>query len=273
MSTLTVHQPARPSRPADQIYGTLRAEWIKFRSLRSNRAALVTAFVAILALGIVVCAVTVSGWDHASARDRASFDPVAGALTGGALAQLIIGIVGILMVSAEFSSGTARSTFAAVPDRRMVLGSKAAVLVAITFTMSLASSLIAFIAGQHILAGKHVNVSFSDPGVTRAVIGGALYLTVSGLLGLGIASIVRHTAASIGTLLGVLLVVPSLVGFLPVSTEHTVGRYLPSGAGSAVVKVHPDPWDMAPWTGIALFAGYAIATLVIGAIALRRRDI
>ena len=112
-------------------------------------------------------------------------------------------------------------------------------LAAVTFAVSLASSLISFEVGQRILAGKHLDVSFSDPGVARAVIGGALYLTVSALLGLAIASILRHTAAAIGTLLGVLLVLPSLVRFLPGSLAHTVGRYLPSGAGSAVIKTQP----------------------------------
>ncbi len=80
-------------------------------------------------------------------------------------------------------------------------------------------------------------------------------------------------AAAIGTLLGVLLVVPTLVAFLPTSLSHTVGRYLPSGAGSAVVKTHPDAWDMAPWTGFALYAGYAIAILAVGTTLLRRRDV
>jgi ABC-2 type transport system permease protein len=270
---VTGYGPAATPRPTERFRGSLAAEWTKFRSLRANRAALVTTLVAVVGIGIAVCAATVSGWDHASASDKAAFDPVAGSLTGGALAQLIIGILGILMISSEFSSGTIRSTFAAVPDRRMVVVSKALVLAAVTFTVSLASSLISFEVGQRILAGKHLDVSFSDPGVARAVIGGALYLTVSALLGLAIAGILRHTAAAIGTLLGVLLVLPSLVQFLPGSLSHTVGRYLPSGAGSAVIKTHPDSWDMAPWSGFALYAGYAIALLVVGTILLRRRDV
>jgi ABC-2 type transport system permease protein len=273
MSTITTYDSTTMPGSIDRIRGSLLAEWTKFRSLRANRAALVTAFISVLGIGIIVCAATVKGWDTASAADRAAFDPVAGGLSGGGLAQLIIGVLGVLLISAEFSSGTIRSTLAAVPDRRIVLGSKAAVLAAVTFAVSLASSLIAFLVSQHILAGKHLEATFSDPGVARAVIGGAMYLTVAGLLGLGIASIVRHTAAAIGTLIGVLLVLPTLVGFLPGSLGHTIGRYVPSNAGSAVVKLNPDKWDMAPWTGLALFAGYAVATLVVGGIMLRRRDV
>jgi ABC-2 type transport system permease protein len=272
MSTIA-YAPTVATGSISRIRRSVAAEWTKFRSLRANRAALFTAFVSVLGIGIIVCAATVKGWDTASAADRAAFDPVAGGLSGGGLAQLIIGVLGVLLISAEFHSGTIRSTLAAVPDRRLVLASKAAVLAVVTFAVSLASSVIAFLVSQHILAGKHLDASFSDPGVARAVIGGALYLTVAGLLGLGIASIVRHSAAAIGTLIGVLLVLPSLVGFLPGSLGHNVGRYLPSNAGSAVIKLNPDKWDMAPWTGLALFAGYAVATLVVGTILLRRRDV
>jgi ABC-2 type transport system permease protein len=273
MTTITTYGSAPMPGAVDRVRGSLLAEWTKFRSLRANRAALFTAFASVVGIGIIVCAATVKGWDTASAADRAAFDPVAGGLSGGGLAQLIIGVLGVLLISSEFSSGTIRSTFAAVPDRRLVLGSKAAVLATVTFVVSMASSLVAFLVSERILAGKHLEATFSDPGVARAVIGGALYLTVAGLLGLGIASILRHTAAAIGTLIGVLLVLPSLVGFLPGSLAHSVGRYLPSNAGSAVIKLNPDKWDMAPWTGLALFAGYAIATLAIGAVLLRRRDV
>jgi ABC-2 type transport system permease protein len=273
MTTIAMYSTTPIPGSTDRIRGSLWAEWTKFRSLRANRAALFTAFVSVVGIGIIVCAATVKGWDTASAADRAAFDPVAGGLSGGGLAQLIVGVLGVLLISSEFSSGSIRSTFAAVPDRRLVLASKAAVLATVTFAASMASSLVAFLVSERILAGKHLEATFSDPGVARAVIGGALYLTVAGLLGLGIASILRHTAPAIGTLIGVLLVLPTLVGFLPGSVAHTIGRYVPSNAGSAVVKLNPDKWDMAPWTGLALFAGYAIATLVVGGIMLRRRDV
>ena len=100
------------------------------RLLRANRASLFTAFVAVVAIGVIVSAATVNGWDKGSPADHAAFDPVAVGLTGGGLAQLIIGVLGVLLISAEFSSGTIRSTFAAVPDRRLVLGSKVVVLIA-----------------------------------------------------------------------------------------------------------------------------------------------
>lgn len=273
MSTLTIPVPTVSPRPTGRVRRSTRAEWTKFRSLRANRASLFAAFVAVVVIGIIVSAATVNGWDKASASDHAAFDPVAVGLTGGGLAQLVIGVLGVLVISAEFSSGTIRSTFAAVPDRRIVLGTKAAVLSVTTFVVALASSVVAFVISQRVLAGKNLDVRFSDPGVARAVVGGALYLTIAGVLGLGIASIIRHTAAAIAALVAVLLVLPSIVSLLPGSLSRDIGRYLPSNAGSAVIKLNPDTWDMAPWTGLALFAGYAIAALVVGGVMLRRRDV
>jgi ABC-2 type transport system permease protein len=130
--------------------------------------------------------------------------------------------------------------------------------------------LAAFLVSEHILAGKHLEATFSDPGVARAVIGGAMYLTVAGGLGLGIASTLRHTAAAIGTLIGVLLILPSLVGFLP--------GHWPTGSVVTCRATRAAPSSSStqtsgtgPWTGLALFTGYALATLAVGAVMLRRR--
>ena len=124
----------------------------------------------------------------------------------------------------------------------------------------MASSVTAFLASQHVLAGKYLDAAFTEPGVARAVIGGAMYLTIAGVLGLGIASIIRHTAAAIATLIGVLLVLPSIVSLLPGSLSHDVGRYLPRTRARPSSSSNPEKWDMAPWTGLALFAGYAVVS-------------
>jgi hypothetical protein len=261
-----------PYRSSDRFRRSIRAELTKFRSLRANRASLLIALVAVVGIGSAVSAATANGWDTSSAADHAAFDPVAVGLTGGALAQFIMGVLGVLVITAEFSSGTIASTFAAVPDRRIVLASKAVMVTAVMLVVSLLGSVTAFLASQHVLAEKHLETSFGSPGVARAVVGGALYLTIAALLGLGIGSIIRHSAGALAALVGILLVLPSVVALLPGSLAHDIGRYLPTNAGAAVIKVNPDSWDMAPWSGLALFAGYALAALVIGGLLLRRRD-
>nr|MDQ2814185.1 ABC transporter permease [Actinomycetota bacterium] len=89
---------------------------------------------------------------------------------------------------------------------------KAAIRRAVTLVLMAAAAMAAFLSGQAILSGKHLQTSLSDPGVLRAVLVAALYLTVVALLGLGLGALLRHTAAAIGIAAGLLLVLPILSG-------------------------------------------------------------
>jgi ABC-2 type transport system permease protein len=95
---------------------------------------------------------------------------------------------------------------------------------------------------------------------------------VMGPFGLGLGAITRSTAAGISALAALIFVLPPIVGLLPTSTANAINPYLPSNAGGAVWTINPDPNTLAPWTGLALFAGYAALSLVIAAVLLRRRD-
>jgi ABC-2 type transport system permease protein len=215
-------------------------------------------------------ALLVSGLAPDVVGQRAGFDAAGNSLAGVFLAQLVIGVLGVLILSAEYSSGTIRATLAAVPQRRTVLVVKAAVFALVAFVVSLIACLVAFEVAQRIYATHSVEVALSAPGVPRIILGGALYLTVVGLLGL--AAILRSTAGAISTLFGLLLVVPILVQFLPSDWRADVSPYLPSTAGSGIFRLQAEPGSLAPWTGFALFAGYTLVALVAGAVVLRRRD-
>jgi ABC-2 type transport system permease protein len=115
-------------------------------------------------------------------------------------------------------------------------------------------------------------VTLSHSGAVQVVVGGALYLVVVGLLGAGLGFVMRHTAAAISTVFGLLFVLPIVANFLPQSWQEHVVKYLPGQAGQAVFATIPQPHTMAPWTGLTLFFGYALLSLVIGGVMLRRRD-
>jgi ABC-2 type transport system permease protein len=171
-----------------------------------------------------------------------------------------------------------RSTFAAVPKRLPVLWAKGSVFALVTLTLSVPAMLIAFFAAQqilhgHSLNGQDISLSFSDPGVARAVIGGALYLTLVGLFGLGLGAILRSTAGGISALAAALFVVPPLMNVLPSSWNNAISPYLPSNAGQAIMTTTGGSNTLAPWTGLALFAGYAALTIAVAALLLRRRDV
>ena len=112
----------------------------------------------------------------------------------------------------------------------------------------------------------------STPGAARAVLGAALYLTILGMLAVGLGFLLRNTAGAIATLFGLLLVLPALVAALPSNWAADVGKYLPINAGTSIMATLRDPSNLSPWTGLGVFALYAVAALAGGLIVLRRRD-
>lgn len=248
------------------------SEWTKLRSVRSTRWALAATLLFIIGIGIIACATFESRWPHLSPHDRANFDPLSTSLGGVNLAQLSLGVLGVLVITAEYSTGMIRSTFSAVPKRLPALWGKVLIFGAVAFVVSLPAIFIAFFAGQAILSGQHINVGISHPGVLRALVGAALFLTVMGLFGLGLGAIVRSTAGGIALLAAIVFVMPPILNLLPTSISNSIDRYLPSDAGRAVWTINPGAHTLAPWTGLAVFAGYAAVSIAIAAALLNRRD-
>jgi ABC-type transport system involved in multi-copper enzyme maturation permease subunit len=248
------------------------SEWTKLRSVRSTRWSLFAALVFIIGIGIIACVVFESRWPHLSPGDRRDFHPLRANLAGVNFAQLAIGVLGVLVITAEYSTGMIRATFSAVPKRLPVLWGKALVFGAVAFVVSLPAIFIVFFVGQAILSGQHINIGISHPGVLRALFGAALFLTVMGLFGLGLGAIVRNTAGGIAVLAGIVFVLPPILSLLPTSLNDSISPYLPSNAGGAVWTINPDPNTLAPWTGLALFAGYAALSLAVAAVLMNRRD-
>jgi ABC-type transport system involved in multi-copper enzyme maturation permease subunit len=248
------------------------SEWTKLRSVRSTRWSLLATVILTIGIGVLACTVFETRWAHLGLHERLDFHPLRASLVGVNFAQLAIGVLGVLVITAEYSTGMIRSTFSAVPKRLPVLWGKALVFGAVAFVVSLPIVFVVFFAGQAILSGQHINISISHPGVIRALFGAALFLTVMGLFGLGLGAIVRNTAAGIALLAGIVFVLPPIVGLLPSSVSDSINPYLPSNAGGAVWTINPDPNTLSPWVGLALFAGYAAVAIAIAAILMTRRD-
>jgi ABC-2 type transport system permease protein len=252
--------------------GVLRSEWTKLWSLRSTRWSLLFAFVSMAGLGALIATVTMDRWGRLSPRERLTFDPINTALGGYHLAQLAIGVLGVLVISGEYSTGQIRSTFMAVPRRLPVLWAKAATFAGVTFVLVLAASLVAFLVSQAILTRHHVDVSLGQAPALRAVIGTALYMVVLGVFALSLGALVRSTAGGIAIFAGMLFVLPGLAHVLPASTFNAINPYLPSNAGSDVLSNTTDPGMLAPWTGFAIFCAYAAVAFAAAAVLLVRRD-
>jgi len=251
----------------------LRSELTKLRTVRSTVWSLLVTIVMVVGLGALFCAARVSRWDRLDPGERLRFDPAGFSLNGIFLAQLAIGVLGVLVVSTEYGTGQIRATFGAIPQRRLVLGAKTLVFAVVVTVVGLAACLSAFGIGQAIFTAKSAGVSLADPGVLRAVVGGALYLAAVGMLGLGLAAILRRTAGAIATLVGLLLVLPILVNFLPSPWNDDIAKYLPGEAGGSVFRVvQRSSTALSPWAGFAVLCAYAAVALVVGAVLVDRRD-
>jgi ABC-2 type transport system permease protein len=250
----------------------VHSEWIKFRTLRSTFFTMVAAVGALVGIGWLFSYVFMSQWSHMPPRRRADFSAITTPLNGFFLAQLAIGVLGVLVISGEYSTGMIRATLSAVPGRLPVLWAKSLVFTAVTFVTMLVSAFLAFFGGQLLFTSKHLDTSLSAPHALRVVFGVALYLTVVGLLGVAFGALFRNTAGAIAAVFGMLLVLPILGELLPSTWSPHVTPYLPSNAGQDLVTLRPDPGSLAPWTGFGVFCIYAVVALAAAAILLKRRD-
>jgi ABC-2 type transport system permease protein len=241
-----------------------RMEWIKLRSLRSTWWTLAVTIAAAAAIAVAVGANT----------EDAAGDLTNNALAGISVGLLLTGILGVLTATSEHSSGSIRSTLAAIPNRPLVLAAKAAVFGAVALAVGEAAAFVAFFAGRAALPAGIAGPALGQPGVLRAVVlGGAGYCLI-GLLGLGLGAVVRHTPAAIALLVGGVYLVAQLVaGLTPV-----IMPYLPVAivANSlSVVRAEIAVGDvrfLSPWAGLGVLSLYAVAALAAGGWALARRD-
>lgn len=270
MTTATTTAPMPGARVTQAR--VLASEWVKFRSLRSSYVALAATMVALIGFGIMISAVTANRWTRMHVAEQARFDPTVTSLRGLYLAQLIVGVLGVLVVSGEYGTGMIRASLSAAPRRLPVLWAKLAVFAVVTFVVTTIGAFAAFFAGQAMLSAQHIQTTLGAPGVLRAVLGTSLYLTVIGMLGVALGWLLRHTAGAIATLFGLVLILPVLVSALPDSWSSTIEPYLPSTAGQALTTVRADPASLAPWTGFAVFCAYLVVAVVAAAVLLRRRD-
>ena len=277
MTTLTYAAPTAPAAGQQTLRVTqprvLLSEWTKFRSLRSTMWTLLTAVVLTIGIGALFSGVTASQYHTFSAADKASFNPITTSLNGILFSQLAIGVLGVLLISGEYSTGMIRSSLTAVPRRLPVLWAKLGVFAAVAFAVMLVTSFVSFFVGQALLSSHHLGVSISAPNALRDVIGAALYVTVAGIIGMKLGALMRNTAAGISTMVAVFFVLPPVAGLLPSSWSSHLVQYLPSNAGGVLYGganglAHP----LAPWTGFGLLCAYAAVLIGFAAWRLRRAD-
>jgi hypothetical protein len=254
--------------------GVLLSEWTKLRSVRSTAWSLAAGFLLTIAFPIIFALVTRTHWSSMSPGDRAGRHPLDIALAGVNVAQLAIAVLGVLLISAEYSTGSIRSTLTAVPRRLPVLWAKLIDYAVLSFVLMVPAVLVSFFASQAIVDTiRPLRISFSDPGVARAMLGGALYVVLVGIFALAIGAIVRNTAGGIAAFAAIFFVLPPLMFTLPTSWNNAISQYLPSEAGRQVFALHHAAHTLTPLTGGLVLAAYCAVAIVIAAVLLARRDV
>jgi ABC-2 type transport system permease protein len=276
MTTAAV--PATPDRvravpPAARrpgLPGTLRSELTKILSVRSTYWTLLAQVVASIGWAVLFCAGTVS---HGAGPD---FNAAEASLAGQvALGELIIVVLGALVITSEYSTGMIRTSLAVMPRRGVLYAAKAIVFAAVTLALSLVTSFVDFFTGQAILASKHLDTTLGQPDVLRAVLLSAAIVTVFGLLAYGTGALIRHTAGAITAILGVIFLTPLLAQALPTPWFQDLQRWLPGGGALSPIpsSVPPhSPYLFSAWGEFAVFSGYAVVLLALGAWSFIRRD-
>ncbi|MFI9550795.1 ABC transporter permease [Nonomuraea endophytica] len=246
---------------------TLHAEWIKFRSLRSSWYTLATLLV--VGLGITALSMGAAGADQAESPQ--DWDPTGRSLTTYIVAQLIIGVLGILVVTSEYATGLMAATLGATPRRHRLLAAKVVVATAVALVAGQVLMFASFFLGQAVLITQEVpNAQLGDPGVLSAVTGGGIYLSAIALLAVGLGTIMRATAGALATLVGIIFLVPALQGLFP-SWMQGLFAFWPTKGAAAIFATVPDPAYPEPWLNLGgMCLGVAVVLATAFAVFLRR---
>lgn len=267
-ATLAVH--ADQEGVAVRTPRVLRSEWLKFRTLRSSWITLMLAVGGMIGISALVCWAADNRWSHMDPIEQATFDPMFHSIVGVNLAQLAVGVLGVLFVTGEYGTGMIKATLGAVPTRTPVLVAKLAVFVGVILVVAIPAAFAAFFVGQKLLGVHSTTIGAHD--VLRCVVGAGLYLGAVAALAVGIGFIIRNTAGGIATLFGLLLVIDGIAHALPESWQRYIVPYLPSEAGSSLFSLTRDSNTLAAWTGFAVLCAWAAASLLLGWWTLSRRD-
>ena len=244
----------------------LACEWTKLWSVRSTYWTLLVAVATPIGLSAIV-AFTITG----QPAGAAPADPLLPGFISLEYAVLAVGVLGVLAFSTEYGTGLIRTTFAAMPRRRSVLAAKAAVAGAVTLAAGELVAFVSFFVVQAALAGHHLGVSLSHPGVAGAVLADGLLLFVVTLMGVGLGAIVRHTAGGIAALVG-LIFLPAILGLLPAPWGGRVSRFTLLQAAHQVTALHPATDLLSPALSLLVLLAWPALTLLAAAALITRRD-
>ena len=277
---MSAHTAVRTSTVRGELsfLHVIRSEWIKLRTLRSTVWTLSSVFVVLVGFSLLISATlpdaaTVKTYSPIGSTELNMF-VTSSATSAIMFANLIIGVLGVLVISGEFSTGMIRSSFAAEPRRFPVLAAKGIVLSVTSFVVGLVSLTLCWTITVGLLAPKGYDAHFFASSTLWSILGGSTALALIALFALGVGTIVRSTAGSIATVVGVLFVLP-IIGSIVVSLFPqqkwiaTVSHYLLDETARSMAG---GTTSLQPWQNVLTVVIWAAVSFILGALLLQRRD-
>ncbi|WP_454084569.1 ABC transporter permease [Georgenia sp. Marseille-Q6866] len=282
-ATTSATTPTVPVRPVG-MGRVLRSEWIKLWSLRSTYWTIALTLLAMLMLAVLMAFAAGAVASEGLTPDEVGLDGLTVLGTAYGMAQLVIAVLGVLVVTGEYSTGMIRSSLTAVPTRLPVLVAKAVLVAVVSFVVGVVGIALAYVVTMPMLADAGGAADLGDPDTLRMFWGTGLYLAAVGLFGLAIGTLVRHSAGAIAVVVGILLILPTVlqVAMNGLDWLRDLYPYLPTTAGERIITVGGPSEDMMgmpgmpemldPWVGYGVFLAYVAVALLAAAALLRRRD-
>jgi ABC-2 type transport system permease protein len=243
------------------VRAVLRSEWTKLRSVRSTWWCTVVYLVVVAAFGWLAAASTPTSV-------RAEF-AVGVAMTGFGFGQLVLVVLGVLSVSAEFATGSALVSLTVVPRRTRLLVAKTVVVAGWAALLTAVLALACWLAARTLTAVPG-GVPLGDPDVLRPLglqVASAVLVTV---LAVGLGAVLRSTAGGVGLGVALVFVLPPVLALSGGVLASRLSQGLPAlRVGEDAFLAVPTAWPV----GLVVCGAWALGAWAIGAVLLERRDV
>lgn len=273
-------QPPAGSMPGPTMYASpipirrthlgnaIVSEWTKIKSVRSTVWTLGIMIGLVVGIGLLVAAST----DDSDYFDTPTTIP---GLFGTLLGQLCIVTLGVLVITSEYTTGMVRSTFTASPQRSRVLTAKALVFFLVSLVTTTGALAVVAFASTGMHSGPTVQEATGEE-LAGATIGAGLYVSLLGLLGLAVGSMLRHSAGAITAMLGVVLL-PAIIPAFMVSDSLSTLRdkmleYSAPNSLAALFQIDTDELGNG-WSQVGVLAAVTAGALIMAYALLENRDV
>jgi ABC-2 type transport system permease protein len=267
--------------PGPSFLRVLNSEFIKFRTLLSTLILLACTVLVVVGFGAL------SAWGTGQFAEEAMRDPEAAAAVaaqGGDLAigiptsgigfaQLILGSLAVLLMSSEFSTGMARSTFAAVPKRTPAFVAKLLVVTVTAFVVTAISVYLAGLVALPILDNYDLKLDLASSQSIKMLLINSAYVAAVAAIGMALGSLLRNSAGGIMSLVGLFFVAPIAFQLIPGDFFVQTRKYLPGNTVEPMTAVQHMPDTLEAWQAALVLGAWVVVPVVLAAVVLKKRDV